>query len=187
MEATTIRSGSSSARSTMAAPTYPLLRMTLVAMVNLSVAYATLTLIPSMALNNNLLNFAKDDSTTKENIHDKSSSSNGSGTASVPDLHTLPSLSWTLVTLFAFQTMIGLAQAHLHNSSNVNHNPYTTRKSGQGKKKKSTGTTASSSPSISSSSSTSLFGVLNTSISIGAVGTLICHVFAVLFGAGVLQ
>jgi len=178
MEPTTIRSGSSSARSPAVAPTYPLLRMTLLAMVNLSVAYATLTVIPSLALNSSLSTSAEDGGDLKDK--GESTSSNNSRST----FHTLPSLSWTLMTLFGLQTVIGLIQAHLHTTPN--NDQAVPRKSGQGKKKKSPGAAASS-PLASPVSSSSLFGVLNTSISIGAVGSMICHVFAILFGAGIIQ
>ncbi|KAG0279658.1 hypothetical protein BGZ97_009538 [Linnemannia gamsii] len=82
----------------------------------------------------------------------------------------LPSLSWTLVSLFGLQTVIGLVQWSLHSSSQ-------TASSSKGTKKGSKG----------GDSSSSVFSVLNTSIVIGAVGTLICHVFAVLFGAGIFN
>ncbi|KAG0375284.1 hypothetical protein BGX24_009317 [Mortierella sp. AD032] len=81
--------------------------MSLVAMVNLAVAYATLTSIPTL----------------------------------------------------------GLIQWSLHSSSDSN----------KGAKKGKSG------------DSSSVFSVLNTSIAIGAVGTLICHVFVVLFGAGIFS
>ncbi|KAI8604507.1 GPI biosynthesis protein family Pig-F-domain-containing protein [Dissophora ornata] len=123
------------------APSYPLLRMTLVAMINLATAYSTLTWIPSQ--------LSKDPNTTHS-------------------IGTLPSLSWTLVALFVSQTFIGLAQSYLHSPST----PTTKKGFAKGDKQ---------------SSSSSLFNVLNTSISIGAVGTLICHVFAVLFGAGLVH
>ncbi|GJJ75197.1 GPI ethanolamine phosphate transferase 2/3 subunit F [Entomortierella parvispora] len=178
MEPTTIRSGSSSARLDAVAPTYPLLRMTLFAMANLSIAYATLTVIPSLVVNSNFPALAEDGGDLKDKGERNSSSNSGS------TLHTLPSLSWTLVALFGLQTVLGLIQAHLHATSN--NDRAAPRKSGQGKKKKNSGTAAlSTSPS--SALSSSLFGVLNTSISIGAVGSLICHVFAILFGAGIIH
>ncbi|KAK3837342.1 MAG: GPI biosynthesis protein family Pig-F-domain-containing protein [Linnemannia gamsii] len=137
--------------STLAQPTYPLLRMSLVAMVNLAVAYATLTSIPSW-LNTHTHQHA---ATTADHKHQGTSNNN----------NPLPSLSWTLVTLFGLQTALGLIQWSLHSSSDSNKNA---------KKGK-------------SGDSSSVFSVLNTSIAIGAVGTLICHVFAVLFGAGIFS
>ncbi|KAK3819981.1 MAG: GPI biosynthesis protein family Pig-F-domain-containing protein [Benniella sp.] len=114
---------------TVVAPSYPMLRMTLFALVNLTAAYTTLITVPVMV---------SSESTSTSN--------------------TLPSLSWTIITLFAFQTTVGLVQSYLHLSSQA---------VAKGKRR-----------------SQSLFSVLNTSIVIGAVGIAICHVFAVLFGAG---
>ncbi|KAG0056298.1 hypothetical protein BGZ83_005665 [Gryganskiella cystojenkinii] len=187
MDATTtaVRGGVPSTNPAVATPTYPLLRMTLVAMLNLSVAYATLSLIPSFALNYSNLSSSTstgDSNATKENADNHSHH----GTGSIEGLQTLPSLSWTILSLFAFQTVIGLVQAYLHQTSSASQ-PTKVRKPGQGKKKKGSSSAAGSATATGSSlSSTSLFGVLNTSISIGAVGTLICHVFAVLFGAGLV-
>ncbi|KAI8362203.1 GPI biosynthesis protein family Pig-F-domain-containing protein [Mortierella sp. GBAus27b] len=113
-------------------PSYPLLRMSLFSMANLAAAYATLITIPT----------AVSGETTSTN-------------------NTLPSLPWTVITLFAFQTTAGLIQAYLHKSNQ----PAAVGKKGKAR-------------------SSSLFSVLNTSIAIGAVGAVICHAFVVLFGAG---
>ncbi|KAG0367960.1 hypothetical protein BGZ54_002949 [Gamsiella multidivaricata] len=115
--------------------------MTLVAMVNLIVAYATLTWIP-----------------TKMIKHGDSDAAQGA------NISTLPSLSLTLVSLFLFQTLTGLVQAKLHSA----YQTTAMNNSGKGRNQ----------------ASLSLFAAFNTSVSIGAVGTLLCHVFAVLFGAG---
>ena len=136
-------------------PTYPLLRMTLVAMCNLTVIYSTLIWIPtwlsSTHQTNQKLDTTANNSTTIQNAP-------------------LPSLSWTLVTLFGLQTVLGLVQWSLHSSSQATSTNKGAKKSSKG-----------------SDSSSSVFSVLNTSIAIGAVGTLICHTFAVLFGAGIFK
>ncbi|KAG0329607.1 hypothetical protein BGZ99_001214 [Dissophora globulifera] len=118
-------------------------------MVNLTASYSTLTWIPAW--------LDKGTNTTK-------------GTEA-----TLPSLSWTLVTLFIFQTVVGLVQAHLLSSSTATAAAISTTGA-----MKSTATSRSA-------QSPSLLNVINTSIAIGAVGTLICHIFAVLFGAGTVH
>ncbi|KAF9123039.1 hypothetical protein BGX30_001654 [Mortierella sp. GBA39] len=133
-----------------AQPTYPLLRMTLVAMCNLTMIYSTLTWIPTW------LNSYTHQADQKQDTTNNSSTT----LQNAP----LPSLSWTLVTLFGLQTVLGLVQWSLHSSST---NKGASSKSGD--------------------SSSSVFSVLNTSIAIGAFGTLICHVFAVLFGAGIFN
>ncbi|KAI1308455.1 hypothetical protein EDD11_004278 [Mortierella claussenii] len=127
------------------APTYPLLRMTLVAMANLTAAYSTLLWVPTLMTETH-----PDTATTPQPLTSNS-------------IQTLPSLPWTLVALFGFQTLVGLIQAQLHVLSVAVPS-----------KKMSSKTNSSSSP----------FSAMSTSMAIGAVGALICHVFAVLFGAG---
>ncbi|CAO3564848.1 unnamed protein product [Mortierella alpina] len=90
-----------------------------------------------------------------------SSSHEGISHSNINITSTLPSLSWTLVALFIIQTVLGLIQWQL------NLSPKSTA--------------------VKPSAPSSIFSVLNTSMVIGAVGTLICHVFAVLFGAGIVQ
>ncbi|KAF9098157.1 hypothetical protein BGX29_007761 [Mortierella sp. GBA35] len=135
------------------APTYPLLRMTLVAMVNLTIVYSTLTWIPTWL------------NTQTQQQGDQNQQRTSSTTTTILQNAPLPSLSWTLVTLFGLQTVLGLIQWSLHSSSQATFS-------------KAKG---------SSNSSSSVFSVLNTSIAIGAVGTLICHIFAILFGAGIFN
>ncbi|KAF9924755.1 hypothetical protein BGZ65_008167 [Modicella reniformis] len=74
------------------APSYPLLRMTLFAMANLTAAYTTLITVPTLLMTS--------DETT------------GSSSSS-----TLPSLFWTIAALFVFQTTVGLVQSYLHSSN----------------------------------------------------------------------
>ncbi|KAF8944374.1 hypothetical protein BGZ47_004343 [Haplosporangium gracile] len=136
-------------------PTYPLLRMTLVAMCNLTVIYSTLIWIPTWLNTYTHQADQKQDTTT-----------NNTTLQNAP----LPSLSWTLVTLFGLQTALGLLQWSLHPSTQATSGNKGAKKSSKG-----------------SDSSSSVFSVLNTSIAIGAVGTLICHIFAVLFGAGIFN
>lgn len=129
--------------------------MTLVAMCNLTVIYSTLIWIPTWLNSYTHRADQKQDPT----------SNNSTTLQNAP----LPSLSWTLVTLFGLQTVLGFVQWSLHSSSQATSN--------KGTKKSSKG----------GDSSSSVFSVLNTSIAIGAVGTLICHTFAVLFGAGIFK
>ncbi|KAF9192099.1 hypothetical protein BGZ50_008829 [Haplosporangium sp. Z 11] len=121
--------------------------MSLVAMINSTVAISTLTWIPKFLVDYN---------------DDKTDTSKG-----YISTGTLPSLSWTLVALFIAQTGLGLVQWQLHasNQAKTKKGPLSSR----------------------SQSSSSVFSVLSTSMAIGAVGTLICHMFAVLFGAGIIQ
>lgn len=140
----------------VAQPTYPLLRMTLVAMCNLTVIYSTLIWIPTWLNSYSHQADQKQDTTIN----------NSTTLQNAP----LPSLSWTLVTLFGLQTVLGLVQWSLHSSSRATS-------TNKGSKKDSKG----------GDSSSSVFSVLNTSIAIGAVGTLICHIFAILFGAGIFK
>ncbi|KAF9150713.1 hypothetical protein BG015_007453 [Linnemannia schmuckeri] len=138
-----------------AQPTYPLLRMTLVAMCNLAVIYSTLIWIPTWLNTYTHRADQKQDTTTNNTTLQKAP---------------LPSLSWTLVTLFGLQTVLGLVQWSLHPSSQATSSNKSVKKSSKG-----------------GDSLSSVFSVLNTSIAIGAVGTLICHIFAVLFGAGIFN
>ncbi|KAK5799710.1 GPI biosynthesis protein family Pig-F-domain-containing protein [Linnemannia elongata] len=146
-----------SSRTTLAAqPTYPLLRMTLVAMCNLTVIYSTLIWIPTWL-----------NSYTHQADQKQDASNNSNMTLQNAPL---PSLSWSLITLFGLQTVLGLVQWSLHPSRQAASTDKGVKKSSR-----------------SGDSSSSVFSVLNTSIAIGAVGTLICHIFAVLFGAGIFN
>ncbi|KAF9584773.1 hypothetical protein BGW38_005231 [Lunasporangiospora selenospora] len=124
------------------APAYPLLRMTITAMVNLAVAYSTLLRIPMQ-------------------IEDEA--------RKLTD--TLPSLSWTIVSLFILQTVIGLVLSYIHAS-----NKAATRRTGSGAKRDSK-----------SSSTWSAIYVVNISIAIGAFSVAIYHIFEILFGAAILE
>lgn len=71
---------------------------------------------------------------------------------------TLPSLSLTLMSLFVCQTILGSVQYSI-----------------------------SSRHALKSKMPSSFITSFNIAIAIGAIGTLICHIFAVLFGAGIIQ
>ncbi|KAF9918385.1 hypothetical protein BX616_009067 [Lobosporangium transversale] len=142
-----------SSETVLAPPSFPLLKMTLIAMVNLATAYSTLTWIPAKLIQTNI----SEHQTFANNANISSDSSVS---------QTLPSLSWTLIVLFGFQTLVGLAQAYLH-SKNTAVNKKISERSSQ----------LSSSP----------FAILSVSMTIGAVGASVCHLFAVLFGAGIFH
>ncbi|KAF9430029.1 hypothetical protein BGZ76_000993 [Entomortierella beljakovae] len=143
------KSRMASKKSEVAQPSYPLLRMTLVVMANLTAAVTTHKLIPTLVM---------------EEQQKQQTEGNGDSN------NTLPSLSITLVSLFVFQSFIGLIQAYIHNSSLV-----------------STSSSSSKKNKTQNSSSTSLVGVWSFSIFVGIIGFIICHTFSVLFGAGLVE
>ncbi|KAF9162989.1 hypothetical protein DFQ26_003050 [Actinomortierella ambigua] len=94
-----------------------------------------------------------------------------------PDESVIPALPTTLAVLFGVQTVLGLAQNYLSSSSSSTTAAASSSPSPSGKKQG--GPTK-----VASKNNTSIVGVLSTSWSILLAGTAICHVFAVLFGAG---
>ncbi|KAF9419313.1 kinesin-like protein Klp8 [Podila epigama] len=128
-------------------PTFPLLRMFSIALTNLIAGYSTLIWIPTQLA---------------PYLQDHSSQLNPDEETDAKTNQTLPSLSITLMSLFAFQTVLGYVQHAI-----VRANPPASAKA--------------------SRSALSFITSFNNAIAIGAIGTVLCHVFAVLFGAGIVH